>query len=87
MTKRIQHINFPTHIQNLTLNLIITTLLPLLFFFLLTDLIFVLNIKDHYLMVADLKIEPFLALVLFLNSSAAFKISMTPNISKPSLFP
>src|SRR5688572_30129279 len=52
----IQHVNFPTHIKNHTLDLVITSASSLLSPKLSHS---VLNITDHYLIMADLEIKPF----------------------------
>ena len=52
----VQHVNFPTHIKNHTLDLVITSATSLLSPKLSHS---TLNITDHYLIMADLEIKPF----------------------------
>ena len=52
----VQHVNFPTHIKNHTLDLVITANTSLLSPKLSHS---ILNITDHYLIIADLEIKPF----------------------------
>jgi len=81
----IQHVNFPTHIKNHTLDLVITSASSLLSPKLSHS---VLNITDHYLIMADLEIKPFPRPLLLLTHSvssvpltirASSKISFTLN--------
>src|SRR6218665_3527882 len=52
----VQHVNFPTHIENHTLDLLITSTASLLSPKVSRSS---LNITDHYLIIADLEIKPF----------------------------
>ena len=52
----VQHVNFPTHIKNHTLDLVITSAASLLSPKLSHS---ALNVTDHYLIMADLEIKPF----------------------------
>src|SRR6218665_2465971 len=52
----VQHVNFPTHIENHTLDLLITSTTSLLSPKVSRS---ALNITDHFLIMADLEIKPF----------------------------